>query len=112
MSVQDILDKALSIEPMLRNGDTGKIENGMHDFIKRRNLSMYNRTRKSLINESVMQSVKRDYSRNAMISYRNLIGNPKYFLNMDETAVYLNCTSNRTIHPKGEKIVSIMVGGS
>ena len=47
-----------------------------------------------------------------MTSYHNLIGNPKYLLNMDETAVYLNCAPNRTAHPKGEKTISIMVGGS
>ena len=47
-----------------------------------------------------------------MISYCNLIGNPKYSLNMDETAVYLNCSPNRTVYPKGEKTVSIMFGRS
>ena len=29
---------------------------------------------------------------------------------MDETAVYFNCSPNRTVHPKGEKTVSIMTG--
>ena len=38
--------------------------------------------------------------------------NPKYFLNMDETEVFLNCAPNRTVYPKGENKVSIMVGGS
>ena len=46
-----------------------------------------------------------------MIPYCNLICNPKYSLNMDETAMYLNCAPNRTVHPKEEKTVSIMVGG-
>ena len=58
-----------------------------------------------------MQLVKGDYCRNVMTSYCNLIGNSKYFLNMDETAVYVNCVRNRTVHPKGEKTVSIIVGG-
>ena len=31
---------------------------------------------------------------------------------MDQTAVYLNCAPNRTVHPKGENTVSSIVGGS
>ncbi len=80
--------------------------------MKRRHLSVRTRTRKSHITESAMQSVKLDYRRHVMTLYHNLIGNPKYLLNMDETAVYLNCALNRTVHPKGEKTISIMVGGS
>ena len=30
---------------------------------------------------------------------------------MEETAVYVNCAPNRAVHPRGEKKVSIMVGG-
>ena len=56
-----------------------------------------------------MQSVKRDYCRNAMTFYCNLIGNPKSFINMDEAAVYLNCAPNRTVHLKGEKTVSATI---
>ena len=84
----------------------------MYDFLKRRYLSIRTRTRKSQITESAMQSVKRDCCRSIMISYYNLIGNPKNFLNTYETVVYLNCSPNRTVHPKGEKTISIMVGGS
>ena len=38
--------------------------------------------------------------------------NPKYFLNVNETEVYLKCAPNRIVHPKGEETVSIMSGGS
>ena len=47
-----------------------------------------------------------------MTTYRQRINNPKYLVNMDETAVYLNISSNRTVHPKGEKTVSIHIGGA
>lgn len=47
-----------------------------------------------------------------MIYYCNLNGNPKCFLNMDETEVYLNSAPNRTIHSKAESKISIMVGRS
>ena len=100
MSTQDVAEKSLSIEPTFRNDD----------FLKRKNLSIRTRTRKSQINESEMQSKKRDYCLNVMISYCNSVGNPKYLLNMDKTDVYLNCAPNRTVHPKREKIVSIMFG--
>ena len=47
-----------------------------------------------------------------MIFYCNLIGNLKYFLSMDEIAVYINCAPNRTFHLKEEKTVYIVVRGS
>ena len=112
VSTQNIVDKALSLEPMFHNDDAGKLKNWVYDFLKRRNLSMRTRIHKSQITESAIQSGKRDYCRNIMIPYCNLIGNPKYFLKIDETAVYLNFSPNRSVHPKREKTVSIMVGGS
>ena len=35
--------------------------------------------------------------------FRNLIGDPKYFLNVDETAMYMNSGLNRTVHLKGKR---------
>ena len=112
VSMQDNVDNALSIDSTFRNGDVGKLNNWVYDFMMRRHLGVRTRTCKSQITESAMPSVKQDYCRNVMTSYHNLIGNPKYLLYMDETAVYLNCASNRTVHPKGEKTIFIMVGGS
>ena len=112
VSTQEMVDKALSIDSKFRNGDVGKLKNYLYDSMKLRHLSVRTRTCKIQITESAMQSVKQDYCRNVMNSYHNLIGNPKYLLDMDETAVYLNCALNRTVHPKGEKTISIMVGGS
>ncbi len=47
-----------------------------------------------------------------MMSYSNLVNDPHYFVNMDETAVYMNCSPNRMIHRKGTKTVSVMTGGA
>ena len=44
-----------------------------------------------------------------MPTYMN---NPHYFLNMDETAIYRNCSSKRTVHAKGKRTVSIMLVGT
>ena len=59
-----------------------------------------------------MQTVRRDYCRSSMMSYSNRIDNTHYRINMDETAELLNCTPNRTVHMKGEKTVSVMIGGT
>ena len=59
-----------------------------------------------------MQSVKQDFCRCLMTSYNNTLRNPRFLVNMDETAVYLNCSPNRTVHPKREKTVPIMIGGT
>ena len=59
-----------------------------------------------------MQPVKRDFCRRLMTSFQSRISNPKYLINMDETAVHLNCTPTRTVHPKGEKTISINIDNS
>ena len=110
--IQDIVYEALSIDSNFRNFDASKLKNRVYEFLKRRNLCIRTRTRRSQITESAMQSVKRDYCRNLMTSYCNLISNPKYFLNKYETAVYLNCAPNRAVHLEGGKKFSCMIGGS
>ena len=45
------------------------------------------------------------------MSFKSRTDDPRFFINMDETAVYLNCAPNRTVHLRSEKTVSIMVGG-
>ena len=47
-----------------------------------------------------------------MIPCSNLIGNHNYFKSIEETAMYLNCASNRAIHPEGKTSVSIVIEGS
>ena len=59
-----------------------------------------------------MQSIKPSYNRNIMTTCRNRIGDPKYLINKDETAVYLNCSTTRTVHPIGEKTVAVDIGGT
>ena len=47
-----------------------------------------------------------------MASYLQKIDNPKYFVNMDEMCVLLNRTTNRTVHPTGEKNAAILINKS
>ena len=59
-----------------------------------------------------MQSVRQDYCSRLMRTYLHCIKNPRYLLNMDQTAVYLNCSPSRTVDKKGKCTISIPFGGS
>ena len=80
--------------------------------MKRHSLSVRTRTRVNQVTSTAMQSVRQQYCRHIMTSYANNINNPRYFVNMDETAVYLNCSPNWIVVTKGEKTVPIMLGGT
>ncbi len=47
-----------------------------------------------------------------MTSYSNLINYPHHLVNMEATAVYINCSSNRKVHMKGKQTISVMIGGA
>ena len=64
------------------------------------------------ITANAMLPVANEFRRRIITSFHNQINNPKFFISMEETAVYLNCSPKRTVHPKGERTVSIRVGGS
>ena len=66
----------------------------------------------SQITANAILPVIKDFRRRIVIPFPNQMNNPKFFINMDETAVYLNCSPKRIVHPKGERTVSIRVGGS
>ena len=112
VSTLNIIDKAMTIDANFRNGNRVRLMGWVYDFMKRRRLSVRVRTRKSQITNAAMQSVKQDYNRRVMTSFNTRIRDPHYLINMDETAVYLNCSPSRTVHQKGEKTVSIMIGGT
>ena len=112
VSTLEIIDKALSINPQFKNGNAITLQNWVYRFMKRHSLSVRSRTRVSQVTQSAMQSVRQQYCRHVMTSYANNINNPHYLINMDETAIYLNCSPKRTVHSKGEKTVPIMLGGT
>ena len=59
-----------------------------------------------------MQPVEDAYCHRIMTSHNRHRNNPKYLVNMDETAKYLNCAPKCTLYLKKEKTVSAMIGGS
>ena len=112
VSTHDVIDKAISIDPEFKNGDEKTLLAWVYKFLQCRNLSVRTRTRVSQIPDAAMQSVKRAYCQRVMTTYSNRIKDPKLFVNMDETAVYLNCSPKRTIHHRGERTVAIRIGGT
>ena len=108
----EIIDKSLSIDENFRGGDQGNLMYWVYEFIKRRRLSVRTRTYESRITDAAMQLVKQDFCRSVMTSYNSAKHNPRFLVNMGETAVYLNCSPNRSLLLEVEKTVSIMIGGT
>ena len=59
-----------------------------------------------------MEQVRKDKSKAVMTTYLNEIRNPMLFVNMDETNIEFNCKPTQTVHRRGEKTISIRIGGS
>lgn len=51
-----------------------------------------------------MESVKKDFIRRIMSTFKNRIMGGNKFFNIDETAVYFDCKLKRMIHMKGKKL--------
>ena len=111
VSTLEIIDKALSIDPQFKNGSSPTLQNWVYRFTKRHSLSVRTRTRVSQVTSTALQSVRQQYCRHIVTSYASNINNPLFFVNMDETAIYLNCFPNRIVDAKGEKNVPIMLDG-
>ena len=112
ISTQDIVDKAVSIFPIFKDNDSKKLKHWEYEFMCRKNLTVRTRTRVAQVLDREMQSFKRDYCSRLMRMYLYRIKNPHFFVNMDQTAVYLNCSPKRIVDRKGKKTISIRVGGT
>ena len=112
VSTTDVIEKAVALLPNFKGNNENRRIYWVYDFLKRRNLSVRTRTRVSQITNAAMQPVKDEYCRRVMTTFDNRINHPKYLINMDETAVYLNCTPKKTVHPQGERTVAVLIGGS
>ena len=110
VSRSDAIDRAVFLCPDFENGNEKMRVYWVHEFLHRRHSSVRTRTRVSQITNAAMQPVKRNFCRCLMTFLKSRITNPKYLINMGETAVYLNCTPTRTVHLRGEKTISINIG--
>ncbi len=112
VSTSDIVDRALSFDRQFEAANQVTLTNWDYRFSKRYPLSIRTHNRVSQITDAAMQPVRRDYCRRLMMTYGNRIDEPHYLINMDETAVFLNCIPNRTVYMIGEKTISVMIEGT
>ncbi len=105
VSTADIIGKAVSLNPSFKGGDEKKWLHWVYEFQKRKSLSVRTRTCVSQETSTTMLPVKCDFCRRIMRSFHTRISDPKYLINMDETAVYLNCGPKHTVHPKGSLLL-------
>ena len=71
--------------------------------MKLTNSSVRFHTRVNQIDDATLQQGKEDLCRRIMMMYRYRTDNAKYFINMDQTLVYLDCYPGRKVQPRGEK---------
>ncbi len=83
----------------------------VYDFMQRHESCIRTRTRIAQSTDAVTQAVKKDFCFRVMQSYEARINNPRFLVNMDQTAVFLNCSRTRTVDTKGKRTISIRVGG-
>ena len=109
VSTCDVFDKALSLNPQFKSANQVMLKGRVYRFMVRYRLSVPTHTRVSQITDTAMRTVRRDCCRRLMTSYRARINYPHLLINMDETAVYLNFSPNRTVHIKGERQLQLML---
>ena len=110
VSTHDVIDKAVSIDPELKEGDEKKRIHWMYKFMACKHLAVRTRTRVSQDTAASMFPVKQHYCRRIIVSYHQRINNPKLLINMDEAAVHLNYSLKCTVHSKDDRTVSIRLG--
>ena len=112
VSMSDIIDKALSIHPQFKNGNLVTLTGWVYRIMVRSKLSVRTCTRVSQITDAAMKSVRRYFCHRLMTSYKARINYPHLLINMDEIAIYLNCSPNRTVHMKREKTLAVNIAGA
>eukprot|EP00171_Calliarthron_tuberculosum_P006093 IDg6093t1 len=70
--------------------DPQKLSHWVYDFMRRNHLSVCLRTHVGQLTKGHMQSVKKDFACRVMTSFKNRVHDPRFFCNMDETAVYFS----------------------
>ena len=59
-----------------------------------------------------MQPIRQDCCYRLMRMYQACVENPRYLVNVDQTAVYLSCSPNCTVDTKVKRTIPIRVGGA
>jgi transposase-like protein len=108
---KDIINHVLRVSPTFKDGSRTKLIAWVYKFLVRHGLSVRRVTRIGQKLSGHLKKVQDDCSeamRNRMAVGGTLHGMPlKYFINMDQTAVYFEMKSSTTVHKKGERTVSV-----
>jgi len=110
------VQRALQDHPTFHGGDTKKLKNWVYKFLNRYNMSIRRITHKGQKLRTHLLEVRDDTA--ASIRSRFAEGGSlqgldyRYFVNMDETAVYFESKSNTTVSKRGVKTVPARDSGS
>jgi hypothetical protein len=108
---KDIINHVLKVNPTFKDGSRTKMFAWVYKFLVCHGLSVRRVTRIGQKLSGHLKKVQDDCAqamRNRMAIGGTLHGMPlKYFINMDQTAVYFEMKSSTTVHQKGERTVSV-----
>jgi hypothetical protein len=114
--MNDIINHVVQVKPTFKDGERRTLVAWVYKFLARHGLSVRRVTCVGQKLSGHLKKVQDDCAqalRNRMAVGGSLHGMPlKYFINMDQTAVYFEMKSSTTVHQKGEKTVSVQDSGS
>jgi hypothetical protein len=113
---QDIINHVIQVRPTFKKGVKKTLVAWVYKFLLRQGLSVRRVTRIGQKLSGHLKEVKDDCAaaiRSRMAPGGTLHGlQLKYFINMDQTAVYFEMKGNTTVHAKGEKTISVRDSGA
>lgn len=113
---KDIINYCIQIRPDFKQGNQKRLLSWVYKFLARHGLSVRRVTRVGQKLTGHLKQVQDDAA--AAIRKRIAPGGTlhgidlKYFINMDQTAVYFEMKSTTTVHEKGARTVSVRESGS
>jgi hypothetical protein len=113
---RDIINHAIQVRPDFKGGMKKRLIAWVYKFLGRHGLSVRRVTRVGQKLSGHLKQVQEDAA--AAIQKRIAPGGTlhgmdlKYFINMDQTAVYFEMKSSTTVHEKGARTVSVRESGS
>jgi len=110
VSTMDIVCKALLIDPNFKNGSNSKLRSWARHFRRRHRLVFRRPTRVAQSRPEEAEKMRDEFAKDVMSQIHLRKTPPKYFINMDETAVYFNPRVHYTIDEMGAETVCVRQG--
>lgn len=113
---KDIINHCIQVRPDFRGGNKKRLISWVYKFLARHGMSVRRVTRVGQKLTGHLKDVQDDATaavRKRMAAGGTLHGiDLKYFINMDQTAVYFEMKSNTTVHEVGARTISVRESGS